>query len=270
MRTKGYLFLALLLMLSGRPDRAGAESPLEQQMKERKYNFQNLYFSNYYEYGRVTLGERNGLWRTFTNDVGYRLNNIFAPYLEAVALDRFGEQDYTLAAGSYLDLGAAGSAQVEAGWGINRDYVYRWQARGEYEHKLINNWAGALGYRYLDYAAGKVNIISPGLIYYFGDNYLEGYYNLAHTAGRGNAQSGVLKANVSVNKYLSAWLGAALGERLYDIYELPAAEQKGYIIFYGVEFGLSKGLSLKIGSSYSQERPNFVNRSLDAGMTIKF
>lgn len=261
----------VMALIASWPLLARSESVIEKQIKERPEPFQNFYFASYYEYGSVTLGERRGLWRTFTNDLGYKLNNFLTTYLEGVALNRFSEKDYTLAAGGYWKFGTVANARLEAGWGLNKSYVYKWQIGGEYEQKIINRWFGAIGYRYLDYDSWKVSLLSPRLTYYyFGDNFLSVQYNLAHTGGRGAAQSAVLKTNFALNDNIHLWIGTAMGERLYDIYQLSVAEQKGYIIFTGLDFKISGRLHVKVGSSYSKERPNFVNRSFDSGFVVKF
>jgi len=248
-----------------------AEEPvLEQQMKEKNLQLGGLSASLYDETGQVTIGERNGLWRTVTGDLSITINKRWTPYLEAIAYNRFGEQDYTWAAGAYGKLSAQDYIQLETGLGTNRDFVYKWQARGEYQRKLARNIFGALGYRYLDYGISRVNIIYPGLIYYFGDDYASAYYNVAHTSERGTAGSVTLKSSFIIRRLVHAWLGASYGERLYDIYELPSADQKGYIIFYGLDFNLTKLLNVRLGSSYGREKPDFVIRSLDAGLAVRF
>jgi opacity protein-like surface antigen len=107
------------------------------------------------------------------------------------------------------------------------------------------------------------------LIYYFGNNYIAAYYNLSHTQNRGKAQWGTLKGNFAVNDRLSFWIGQAIGERLYDIWILPASKQYGYIYFCGVDLRVTKSLNLQLGYSYSRERPDFLKRSLEFGLSFK-
>jgi|WetSurMetagenome_2_1015567.scaffolds.fasta_scaffold163541_2 YaiO family outer membrane protein len=269
MRRYCVLLAGLLILASARAVRA-EEQVLERQMKEKNLQLGGFAASVYDENGRVTMGERNGLWRTVTGDLSVTINKRWTPYLEAIAYHRFGEQDYTWALGAYGKLSWDDYIQLEAGLGANRDFVYKWQARGEYERKLARNIFGALGYSYRDYEISRVNILYPGVIYYFGENYASAYYNLAHTSNRGTAGSATLKSSFIIRRLVHVWLGTSFGERLYDVNELPAADQKGYIIFYGLDFNVTKLLNVRLGSSYGREKPDFVIRSLDAGLAVRF
>ncbi|MDD5354485.1 MAG: YaiO family outer membrane beta-barrel protein [bacterium] len=277
MKTYSRLIAGLLLLATSQmvwaeeqPVPEWQEQVLEWQMREKNLQAGGFSTSIYNEIGRVTIGERNGLWRTTTADFSYTLNQGWTPYLEAVAFRRFGEQDYTWSLGTYGKLSEADYIQLEAGFGTNRDYIYKWQAQGEYDHKLARNIFGAIGYRYRDYETIKVNIIYPGLIYYFGDNYASAYVNLAHTSERGTAKSVTLKSSFLIRQLLHVWLGTSFGERLYDVHTLPASDQEGYIIFYGLDVNVTKFLNVRLGSSYGREKPDFVIRSIDAGLAVKF
>ncbi len=264
------VLLTGLLLLATVQTVLAEEQVLKWQMKDKNLQVGGFSASIYNETGRVTIGERNGLWRTISTDLSITINQRWTPYVEAIAFNRFGEQDYTWALGTYGKISPADYIQLEAGFGTNRNYVNKWQARGEYDRKLARNIFGALGYRYQNYENFRVNIISPGLIYYFGDNYASAYVNLAHTSNRGTARSATLKTSFLIYRLFNVWLGASSGERLYDIHTLPAADQKGYIIFYGLDFFITKVLNIRLGSSYGREKPDFVIRSLDAGLAVRF
>ncbi len=268
----GLLLLAAVraLWAEEQPVPEWQEQVLEWQMKEKNLQVGGYSASIYNEIGKVTIGERSGLWRTTTGDLSFTINQHWTPYLEATAYRRFGEPDYTWALGTYGKLSPSDYIQLEAGFGTNRDYIYKWQAHGEYQHKLVQNIFGALGYRYKDYNTAKVNIISPGVIYYFGDHYASAYVNLAHTSERGTANSVALRSSFLIRQIFHLWLGTSFGERVYDIYGLSASEQKGYVIFYGVDVNITKYLNLRLGSSYGREKPDFRIRSLDLGLAVRF
>jgi YaiO family outer membrane protein len=255
---------------------ASDRTTVEQQLKEKAMPIaqeqakKKLYLSSDYEYGWVTQALRKGKWGVLTNDVMYSVNDFLLPYFEATTQDRFGQTDYTFDAGTYLKFKDASYLRSEIGFGDHITYVYQFQSRLEYQHRLFKNYFWQLGYRYLNYADNDVFIGYPGLVYYFGDNYITIFYNTSHTEGRGNAQWGTVKGNFSLTDRLDAWLGAAVGERLYDIQLLPPSNQYGYIAFCGFDFKIVKDLSLRLGFSYSKEKPSFTKRGLDIGLAYKF
>ena len=229
-----------------------------------------LSLSSYYDYGWVHLDSKTGKWGVSTTTLSYTMNDHLTPYLEISALDRFHQIDYTYNTGTYIKFKDLSSLRAEIGFGSDITYVYRFQTRLEYAHRLSGSLFWQTGYRYLNYADNDVFIGYPGLIYYFGDNYVTAFYNVSHTESRGNAQWGTVKGNFALNDRVSLWLGQAIGQRLYDIELLPASKQYGYIIFCGVDFKLTRALDLQLGYSYSMEKPDFIKRSLEFGLSSKF
>jgi len=192
------------------------------------------------------------------------------PYVDLAYFQRDRVGDYALTAGSYFRLGTD-TLQVEAGAGLGADFIYQFQTTAEYQYRLANNLYGKVRARYLRYgAAGDVWIGSPaGLIYYFGDNYVTADYDLSSTEGRGTAQWGSCKADFTINPRWGFYAGAAAGERLFDMSELPASLENGYILFTGIRFRVLKDAQLSTGVSYSEEQPTFVQRSIDVSLSIK-
>lgn len=255
---------------------AAGEVVVEEQAKEKTANLmpketnEKWYLSSYYDYGWVEINSKKGSWTVLTNNVAYSVNNRFTAYLEENTLDRFGQKGYTVNVGAYFKFPDYSYLRPEIGFGKDADYTYSSQARVEYGHRLVRNCYWQLGSRYLNYSAGDVFIVSPGLIYYFGNNYVSVFYNTSHTEGRGNAQWGTIRGNFYLNDRLSAWLGTAVGERLFDIELLPASEQYGSIAFGGIDWKLTKDIHLKLGASYSEEKPYFSKSSFEAGLSCKF
>lgn len=225
-------------------------------------------WSVFYEYGWVDVGSRSEAWRVSTGRLSY-FGEREVPYLEARRLERGREVDTTLDAGCYFKLDDA-VLHAEAGGGMGVDYVYRFQALLEYERKLQGTLFWKVGGRYLDYAAGEVYQVSPGLAYYFGDHSVAADYNVSFTEGRGDAHFVTLRANFRINERLSASAGIAVGQRLYDASELDASDQGGFIVFGGPEYRISESITLKLGLSYSEERPDFKKTGVTAGISMRF
>jgi YaiO family outer membrane protein len=230
----------------------------------------HVYVAGSYEYSSVHLSQTRQVdWFASAVQLSLPLKQA-TPYVDVAYYQRDTIGDYALTAGSYFKLGTD-ILQVEAGAGLNIDFIYQFQTTAEYQYRLANNLYGKVRARYMRYeTAGDVWIGSPvGLIYYFGDNYVTADYDLSSTAGRGTAQWGSLKADFTLNPRWGLYVGAAVGERLFDMNELPASRENGFILFTGGRFRLLQNAQLSAGFSYSEEQPTFIQRSIDVSLSIK-
>jgi YaiO family outer membrane protein len=240
---------------------------------EEKTEAEKVYAHSLYEYSWIKQGPRKGSWRTFSNRVAYLKDNLQVLYLDSTGYARFGVRDYTLEAGSYLKLQ---NGYLHGEFGFDSDHIdYMYKAKGlvELEQRVVNNWFVNLDARYLHYTSdvsGDVYIFSPALIYYFGNNYLTVGYGISDTQYRDSAQFGKIKGSFALNDRVNLWLGAALGNRLFDINLLKSNKQYGSIFFGGADIAVTKNIAIRIGGSYSKERPSFIKRSIDFGAKIKF
>jgi len=249
----------------------------ERQVKERilpeiKKEEQKLIFNSYYEYSWIKQGQRKGDWKLLAETLAYRINDYITPYIETDTWHRLGEKDYTISAGSYFRFKDSPSyLRTELGWGADIDYVYKFKSTTEYGHRLFGNLYGEFGYKFLNYTDNDVYIMYPGLVYYFGDSYVTLFYNNSITESRGMAQWGTIKGDLKINDRLDFFLGTAIGERLYDINDLSdASKQYGYIWFASFDYKLTKNINLRLGGSYSMEKPSFIKRSIDFAFVFKY
>lgn len=224
--------------------------------------------SSYYEHSNVVQGSRPGRWTELTNYVGYRYRDMQG-YFSVSQLRRFDDKDYTANFGTYMKL-ANYYIHEEFGFGWDVKYIYRLQNILEVNHKLYKNLFWQAGYNYRAYFTGDTYLLYPGLIYYFGDNSVGVNYGLSFIESRGAAQYGILRSDIALTKFLRWSLGTAIGERLYDIYGLKASKEYGYIIFTAANLEIAKDISFRVGYSYGTERPHFIKRSLNLGLSLKF
>jgi len=225
--------------------------------------------SSFYERSDIVQGARYGHWYELTNRIGYTTRNKISGYLSVSKLRRFDRTDYTANLGTYFAYkGYYVHAETGSGWNLN--FIYRLQEIIEVSHKIKNNLYWQFGYTYRAYKTNDTYMWYPGLIYYFGDNYISLDYGLSYIQNRGNSQFGVFKSDFAITKFMHWFFGVAVGERLYDIFELSAGKEYGFIFFSGVNLDIYKGTNLKIGYSYGSENPKFVKRSLNASLTFKF
>ena len=229
----------------------------------------HAYIDSYYEPSTVIEGNRTGRWFELTNTYGYTHQNITG-YYSVSEYGRLGVDDYTANFGSYLNFKDS-YVHIETGFGVDVHFVSNYQMTAEYGHLLFKSIYGQIGYNYKDYhTSGDVHNIYPGLIYYFGDHYISANWGISCIESRDTSYYGIVKGNFKITDLVRLYGGEAFGERLYDIYGLPSHSETGYIVFTGVGINVYKGLTATVGCSYGTEKPKFVKRSLNFGLTAKF
>lgn len=262
--------LPALNSLSAETTVAEMQVKKEKLLVPEKIEKNNFEFGSYYEYGWTHLNGRVGTWRLSSNYLGYNFDNGLSPYIDVEAWDRYHVQNQMINAGAYLKFQDFSYLRLETGFGNDITYLAKNQVLTEYQHRAHKNLFWQTGYRFLNYTDNDVYIFYPGLIYYFGNNYFSVSYDASRTEGRGWAQWGTLKAFFAINNRLDAWMGTAIGQRLYDINPVSVNKQYGFINFIGFDYRLYKELRLKLGFAYSKEGGNFTKRDLDFGISMKF
>jgi YaiO family outer membrane protein len=244
------------------------ESPILKEVPSGE----KIYAHEYYEEAWVKQGSRKGSWRELSTRVAFLHDNIPLPYVDFTQYTRLGVKDYSIDMGGYvkLDKGFFHAGIGYGGFGGDRDYIYRFKFFCELERQIAKGFSVNLNSRYLHYPEGDVFIFIPGLVYYFGDSYLSAQYGVSATEKRDPAQFVIMRGNLKMARYLSAYFGGAVGERLYDIFPQRSSEQFGYTVFGGLDFMLSRNISLRIGGSYSEEGTDFIKRGVESRLAAKF
>jgi|GEM_PF-6187871 len=234
--------------------------------KEKK----KLEIYSYYEYSWVKINSRKTNWKEYGQRFSFIFDELNLAYLEINNYQRQGIKDYALAAGfifrfqdAYLfgELGHGGS---------NIDFLYNLKTSLEYAYKIKDFIYFKNGFRYLNYKQNDVYILSLGPEYYKDNNYFTTDYNISFTESRGSAHFFTFHSNYAVNQKIILCLGAAVGQRLYDIEEISASKQLGYILYTKLIFELKKDLKLSLGYSHSYESSSFRKKSAQISCTFKF
>ena len=269
------LFLSALQSMAFAREEAGTAemirriTPPISVVREAPVKKDEWYFDSYYEPNLVIQGNRTGRWSELTNTFGYTHNNIQG-YFNVQEFDRFGNNDRTANWGSYVSMKDS-YAHMELGFGWYVDYIYNFQTIAEYGHKLIKDVYWQMGYNYRAYKkSGDTHNIYPGLIYYFGDNYISANYGASWIESREPASFGTARGSFAITDFLRLYAGAAFGERLYDIYGRAATKEPGYILFVGINTKVYKGISFRIGYIYGAEKPKFQKHGMHYGLMVKF
>jgi len=226
------------------------------------------YLDTFYESNGVIQGNRTGRWDELDTVFGYIHRNVNG-YMSVSQLERFDVKDYTANFGSYLTFKDS-YAHIEAGFGWDVDYIYKFQSIAEYGHKLYKTLFWQMGYSYRGYDTDDTHLVYPGLIYYFGDSYISAIYGASFMEAHDTANFGTIKGDFAITKILRWSAGVAFGERLYDIYGLDAHEERGYILFTGLSLNLYKGIKIRAGYSYGTEEPKFIKRGVNFDVAVKF
>lgn len=227
-----------------------------------------MYFDCYYEPSDILQGNRTGHWTELTTLYGYTHNNING-YVSISQLERFDNKDYTANIGSYISLKNS-YVHLELGFGWLVDYIYRLQSIADYTHKLYENMYWQVGYSYRGYSSNDTHLVYPGLIYYFGDSYMSANWGVSYIESRDTANLGTIKGDFAITKFLRWSAGISVGQRIYDIYEMDAKDEFGFVLFTGFNINIYKGISARLGYSYSEEQPKFIKRSVSFALSAKF
>ncbi len=238
---------------------------------EKEEEKDRWYYDAYFEPGDVLQGTKRGHWNELDYTFGYIHKNITG-YMWVSQQERFDVKNNAAAWGSYINLDKDQYIHYEAGFGWNTTYLYQLQTTGEYGHRLYENLFGQVVYTYRSYrgSADDTHLVSPGLIYYFGDSYLSANYGASYMESHDTASIGVFKGDFAITKFLRWNCGVAFGGRLYDILGKDAKDEQGYILFTGVNVNLYKGIGFKFGYIYGTEDPKFIKRSLYYAVSAKF
>lgn len=265
------LILCLILSFpSSTPaDQLTAEQELRIWTPYIERDKQRLYIDTLYEYSPVRIAGRKTHWEQYSTRVmGTYQGHL--PYFEYHLFERDREWDQALHLGSYF-LFENWNLQPEIGFGIDTDFLYRFQTSAAVERRLVESLYFKIKERYLHYRAGDVLITSPGLSYYYGDHFLTADYNVSLTEGRGNAHYATVQTHLLFFKRLHLYSGIALGERLFDVDALDASKQMGFILSAGADFRVSK--NVKVGFDYSfgeEENPKFRKRGFGGRISVRF
>ena len=227
-----------------------------------------IYISSFFEHSSIVQGVRTGYWSEVTNRFGYLHRNAQS-YFSVSRFQRFDEVDYTGDFGTTFSFKDS-YANLELGFGWNIDYVYNLKTVAGYGFKIYKGLFLETTYEYRDYDADDTHILFPGLIYYFDNHYVSANYGMTFIVNRQMGQFFRVRGNFQITDYLQFFLGGAFGEYLYDIYGLPAGQERGYILYTGINFKIWKDISGRVGYSYSEEEPKFIKRGLDFSLSAKF
>jgi len=231
----------------------------------------NWYYDVYYEPGYVLQGTRVGYWNQLDYLFGYIHKNITG-YMWVSQQERFDKKDTAAAFGTYINMDKDQYAHFECAWAWPTNFLYQLQSITEYGHRVYDNLFAQIGYTYRSYRGNSfdTHLVTPGLIYYFGDSYLSANYGASYMEANDTASIGIFSGSFAITKFLRWTCGVAVGGRLYDILGKEAHDEQGYILFTGVKIDIYKGISGRVGYSYGTEEPKFIKRGVNFAVTCKF
>lgn|GEM_PF-896031 len=231
----------------------------------------NWYYDAYFEPSNVLQGTRRGHWDELDYNFGYVHKNITG-YLSISQQERFDVKNNAAALGAYVNMDKDQYVHFECGVGWPTTFLYQLQSIVEYGHRLYKDLFGQIGYTYRSYRGSfdDTHLVTPGLIYYFGDSFLSANYGASYMESHDTASIGIFKGDFAITKFLRWNCGIAVGGKLYDILGEDAHDEQGYILFTGVNINLYKGIGCRFGYIYGTEAPKFIKRGLYYAVSAKF
>ncbi|MDO8535713.1 MAG: YaiO family outer membrane beta-barrel protein [Candidatus Omnitrophota bacterium] len=229
------------------------------------------YFDGYFEPADVLQGTKRGHWNELDYNFGYVHKNITG-YAWISQQERFDVKNNAASLGAYINMDKDQYTHFECGLGWPTNFLYQLQSIAEYGHRVYENLFGQVGYTYRSYrgSGDDTHLVTPGLIYYFGDSYLSANYGASYMESHDTASIGVFKGDFAITKFLRWNCGVAFGGRLYDILGKDAKDEQGYILFTGVNINLYKGINCRFGYIYGTEAPKFIKRGVYYAVSAKF
>jgi YaiO family outer membrane protein len=235
---------------------------------------EKIYIHSFYEYNFVKQrGKGHGEWQVLTSRIAYLNNGVQQPYVDVNYYKRFADEELTLEAGSYFKF-QDGYIHPYGGFGRMDNegppFMYNWKGGLEVEHKLFDTVYLNVEGTYLNKLPDDVYVLTPGLVYYFGDHYISADYGLTLIVTRGWGQFGTVRGNFVITKHITFFGGGAVGEWLYDIFGLPPQKEKGYLFFTGLNVNVTDNIMLRVSVSWAHEDPQFEKTGINSGLAIKF
>jgi YaiO family outer membrane protein len=165
--------------------------------------------------------------------------------------------DTTLTVGGFRrfqDWTVAGLAAITP----DADFTYRRALGGEISRRIKGGWTGGLGYRYSRFAGATVHTVMPNATYYMrsGEVALRGYV-VRNTALDSGSQAAMVRWLWDASPKVRVTLGAAVGERLFDVSAATRAPQSGWVVFGGPRLHVGTRDAIGAEVRFAHEEPNF-------------
>ncbi|MBU3759939.1 MAG: hypothetical protein FGM27_08450 [Candidatus Omnitrophica bacterium] len=221
------------------------------------------------EYSPVRIAGRDLHWEEYSTRLMKRVGR-HLPYTEFRLYERDRRRDESITAGSYFIFDNR-NIQPEIGFGIDTDYMYRFQTGIRYEERIKGSLYAKLGETYFHYESGDVLSNSLGMIYYRGNHSLSADYLLSITESRRDAHSAIVRGNFALPFNFDLRLGIAAGERLFDVDKLDASKQGGWLFFTGIDYRLTDRIKIGFDYSYGEEnQPKFLKQGFNGHVSVRF
>lgn len=149
------------------------------------------------------------------------------------------------------------------GYSPDPEFYFQYLAEGAISRRLVGTLVGTVAYRYLNFPAANVRILSPAATYYFAKGEIQGQVYLARNQE--------LEVDSSAYAIRGIWYvtprfrlagGLALGERLFDVTSLVGEPAEGWITFADLRFGVTLKDQVGIEIGLAHEEPSFDRRRL--------
>jgi YaiO family outer membrane protein len=207
----------------------------------------------------VALGDLRSEWWTGRAQLGFRRAGEGGAFAAVESLRRFGATDTTFIAAGWRHAGPW-SAYLEAGATPRADFHYRRSAEVEVFRRVKGPWVAHAAARLWAYPEQAVRMFSPRLTRYGGRSEVHArLYLVRNTTTGTSSRAALVRGHYDLSPRLRLGVGAAKGERIFDVTALPRDPAPGWVAFAEVRAGIgsrdSLGLLVRVaeeGSSFDQ------------------
>jgi len=212
------------------------------------------------EYSDVTINGNQGQWRSYSLMIARQLGEGESVFASVQRQQRNGDSDSGLQVGGYARLAEWDAmALVEANPGAG--FLPRWAFTLKADHAASSNSRAGLGYRRLQFDASQIDIWSPYVTFYRGNDELGVSYLIGNNAALDH-DIRVLQVRALVfrgKNQLGAYL--AHGDYIFDALGLPGGSGSGWSATVVVARALTDRTTLRIELGKGTESSTFRQQS---------
>jgi YaiO family outer membrane protein len=205
----------------------------------------------------VEIDEDDAVWGRERAQVGYRDPAKGGLFLAFERHTRDGLTDAVMIAGGYRRLGDW-TVFGRVGFTPKADFYFRQAIEAEVSRRAVGTLVVHMGYRYLNFPAGEVHVLTPAATYYFAKGDVHGRAFLVNNPTLDVGSSSFLfRGNYQVRPRIRMSGGVAFGERIFDVTSLPNEPAEGWLVYLEPLFGITEKDAIGFQVGLAHEEPYF-------------
>ncbi|MEO6226529.1 MAG: YaiO family outer membrane beta-barrel protein [Thermomonas sp.] len=213
-----------------------------------------------FEYSDVTINDNEGQWMSSSLTIARHLNEGKSVFASVQQQQRNGTSDSGLQVGGYARIADWNAmALVEANPGAS--FLPRWAFSAQADHATSSNSRAGIGYRRLQFNDSEIDIWSPYVTFYRGNDELAVSYLVGNNAALDHTIRVVQVRALAIRgkHQISAYL--AHGDYIFDALGLPGASGSGWSATLAFARALTNKTTLRLELGKGVESDTFRQQS---------